>query len=73
MLYPEADTSYDQWLTRLNEAVHHSPKKEIRTVLKQWFPERMAVAILVQCGIASDTWMVSTSKDMKKHLAQFLT
>lgn len=73
VLYPEADTLYDQWLTRLNEAVHHSPKKEIRTVLKQWFPERLAIAMLAQCGIASDTWMVSTSKDMKKHLAQFFT
>lgn len=73
VLYPEADTSYDQWLTRLNEAVHHSPKKEIRTVLKQRFPERLAVAILAQCTITSDTWMVSTSKDMKKQLAQFLS
>lgn len=73
VLFPEADTSYDQWMARLNEAVNHSPKKEIRTVLKQWFPERLAIGILGQCDIATDTWMVSMSKDMKKDLAQFLT
>jgi predicted flavoprotein YhiN len=72
-LFPEADTSYDQWMTRFNEAVNTSPKKEIRTILKQWFPERLAVAFLEQCGIASDMWMVSLSKDMKKSLAQFFT
>jgi len=72
VLYPEADTSYDQWMARFNAAVHTSPKKEIRTVLKQWFPERLAVAILGECGIASDMWMSNTSKDMKKQLAQFL-
>lgn len=73
VLIPEADIWYDQWIQRLNDSVTVSPKKEIRTIIKQRFPERLAIAILDQCNIACDTWMVSMTKDMKKMLAEYLS
>jgi predicted flavoprotein YhiN len=73
VLLPEADVMYDQRIVRLNEAVVHSPKKEIRTIMKQRFAERMAVAILDQCGIPADTVIASMTKEMKKVLANYLS
>jgi predicted flavoprotein YhiN len=72
VLYPEADTSYDMWIGRLHEAAAHSPKKELRTVVKQWFPERLAVAILAVCAMDPATWMGILSKEKKKDIAHFL-
>jgi predicted flavoprotein YhiN len=72
VLYPEADTSYDMWIARFHEAASHSPKKELRTIMKQWFPERLAIAMLAACAIDSATWMGVLTKDNKKDIAHFL-
>ena len=41
--------------------------------MKQWFPQRLVDAMLLQCGIDATLSMGTLSKDIKKILAQFLS
>jgi predicted flavoprotein YhiN len=70
-LIPEADTTRDMWITRLEETIHS--KKNIGDVLKPYFPQRLSQAILTQLHIQSDVFMTKISSDSIKKIAHFLS
>lgn len=70
-LIPEADTTRDMWVTRLEEAIHS--KKNIWDVLKSYFPQRVSQAILMQLHIQPDVFMSKISVDSIKKIAHFLS
>lgn len=70
-LIPEADTTRDMWISRLEEAIHS--KKNINDVLKSYFPQRLSQAILMQLHIQPDVFMTKISPDIIKKIAHFLS
>lgn len=70
-LIPEADTTRDMWVGRLEEAIHS--KKNINDVLKSYFPQRLSQAILTQLYIQPDVFMSKISVDSIKKIAHFLS
>lgn len=66
VLIPEAETTMQMWLDRLQEAAISQPKKELINILKVYFPQRMVQALLHVMGVSGTTYMASLTKDDKK-------
>lgn len=73
VLIPEAETTMQMWLDRLQEAAISQPKKELINILKVYFPQRMVQALLHVMGVSGTTYMASLTKDDKKTIVWFLT
>ncbi len=71
LLMPEADTTRDMWVSRLEETIHS--KKNISDVLKTYFPQRLSQAILTQLHIQPDVFMSKISPDNIKKIAHSLS
>lgn len=65
-LLPEADTAYEVWVERLSE----NSSKEIGIVLKSYFPQRLANAILAELHVPSN---VPVNKELVQKIARFLS
>lgn len=71
VLIPEVDTTRDMWVSRLEETIYS--KKNIRDVLKSYFPQRLSQAILTQLHIQPDVFMSKIGVDTIKKIAHFLS
>lgn len=65
-LIPEAEMNYDAWLQKLSE----QSSKDITTLLKSYFPQRLASAILTELHI---TPSLPVHKELVQKIARFLS
>lgn len=65
-LIPEAEMNYDAWLQKLSE----QSSKDITTLLKSYFPQRLSSAILTELHITPG---LSVHKELIQKIARFLS
>lgn len=72
-LIPDADKSYEDWEKILLDAAAKQSKKNVSTVLYEFFPKRFVSALLDVAKIKPDKQMSALSKDERKSLSHFLS
>lgn len=57
------DLTQAELLEALADARRREPRRHLKTVLQTWLPERLALAVLVQPGVAGATQMANLSRE----------
>jgi predicted Rossmann fold flavoprotein len=69
----DATMNFEKWNQRLLEACQQQSKKQLKSLLSQWLPQRLATQIFELAGVAPEQKAAECSKDQRKALAHMLS
>lgn len=68
--FPVSNSSFDFWNKELLDAFSKSPKKQVKHIISNYLPKRLAYEILILCKINPDKKSSEVSKEERKNTAK---